>query len=97
MKDGIGSIRCGTVRTVMDNRTLGKRLRRLREAHGISQVAMADRMGFSRSPSMISKIEAGNRKLSAVEFARWCAICNSSTDAVIAGEPITVPITEASA
>ena len=74
-----------------ENTQLGRRLRTLRAIKGLTQEEMAQRMGFKHSP-VISKIESGDRKLSALELARWCKECGVTTDAVLSGTLSSVPL-----
>ncbi|MBS0457906.1 MAG: helix-turn-helix transcriptional regulator [Proteobacteria bacterium] len=45
-------------------------LRSLRETCGLTQVALADRIGNTQT--FVSKVERGERRLDVVEFAEWC-------------------------
>lgn len=78
----------------MDNKTLGYRLRRIREASGLSQAQVAEALGL-KSGSAIAKIEAGNRRITATEFAAWAGACGTTADAVLNGEPFVVHFGEA--
>jgi transcriptional regulator with XRE-family HTH domain len=44
-----------------------------RRAAGVTQAAMAGKMGLSQS--QVAKIESGDRRIDPVEFARWCRVC----------------------
>lgn len=71
--------------------TLGKRLRQIRNANGFSQGEMAIKMGFGpKGHPIVSKIEKGTRKLSAVELHRWATACGSTSDAILNGDPVVV-------
>lgn len=48
------------------NRMLGTHLAKLRRAHDLNQVDVAERMDFQRA--LVSKIESGNRPLDAMEI-----------------------------
>lgn len=75
---------------------LPRRLRRCREAAGISQIRMASHLNLNHS-SAVAKIEAGARKISVEEFAKWCGLCGVTTDDVLDGKPITVSIVDSGA
>lgn len=77
----------------MDEVNLPYRLKRLREARGISQGEMAQRMGFKTQP-VVSRIESGDRKITAGEFVKWAGICGTTPDAILNGDPVTVSIVE---
>lgn len=77
----------------MDNKTLGTRLKRIRQANGLSQVQMAQALGFGEGGHpIVSKIEAGQRRLLASELRDWCRACNVSTEDVLENSPLTVQI-----
>jgi len=60
---------------------LGPRIKQIRESLGLSQQALAEKLGISR-PS-ISQIENGERKVSAEELKSLAGIFNMSTDALL--------------
>jgi len=60
---------------------LGPRIRQIRESLGLSQQALAEKLGVSR-PS-ISQIENGERKVCAEELESLAGIFNMSTDALL--------------
>lgn len=86
----------GKVFTDMDNSTLARRLRRIREASGLSQSEMATAIGLNHG-SAVAKIEAGDRRVSATEFTAWAKACGTTTDAIASGEPFMVSLTEETA
>jgi len=45
-------------------------LRSLRENCGITQTALAERIGNTQT--FVSKVERGERRLDVIEFAEWC-------------------------
>lgn len=51
-------------------RALLKLLVRAREARGVTQVALAERLQMTQSA--VSKVERGERRLDAVELHTWC-------------------------
>ncbi len=60
---------------------LGSRIKQLRESLGLSQQALAEKLGVSR-PS-ISQIENGERKVCAEELRELAGIFNMSTDSLL--------------
>jgi transcriptional regulator with XRE-family HTH domain len=60
---------------------LGQRIKQIRESLGLSQQALAEKLGLSR-PS-ISLIENGERKVCAEELKKLAAIFNLSADALL--------------
>jgi len=60
---------------------LGQRIKQVRGSIGLSQQALAEKLGLSR-PS-ISLIENGERKVSAAELEKLAAIFNLSADALL--------------
>lgn len=75
----------------IDPETLGKRLRQIRVANGLSQADMAVKMDFgSDGHPIVSKIEKGKRKVSAVELHRWATSCGTTSDAILNGDPVVV-------
>lgn len=75
----------------IDAETLGKRLRQIRVANGFSQAEMAVKMDFNENGDpIISKIEKGRRKVSAVELHRWAQACGTTSDAILNGDPVVV-------
>lgn len=75
----------------IDAQTLGKRLRQIRVANGFSQTDMAVKMDFGPDGHpIVSKIEKGRRKVSAVELHRWAISCGTTSDAVLNGEPVVI-------
>jgi transcriptional regulator with XRE-family HTH domain len=60
---------------------LGQRIKQVRESIGLSQHALAEKLGVSR-PS-ISQIENGARKVSAAELEKLAAIFNLSADTLL--------------
>ena len=60
---------------------LGQRIKQIRESLGLSQQALAEKLGISR-PS-ISQIENGERKVSAEELKKLSETFNVSTDALL--------------
>lgn len=70
---------------------LGKRLRQVRVANGLSQAEMAKRMAFGPDGGpIVSKIEGGKRKVAADELHRWATICGVSVDALLNGTPFVI-------
>jgi transcriptional regulator with XRE-family HTH domain len=61
--------------------SLGHRIKQIRESLGLSQQALAEKLGVSR-PS-ISQIENGERKVCAEELKKLAAILNLSADALL--------------
>jgi transcriptional regulator with XRE-family HTH domain len=61
--------------------SLGQRIKQIRESLGLSQQALAEKLGVSR-PS-ISQIENGERKVCAEELKRLAGIFNLSVDALL--------------
>ncbi len=72
----------------VDNTTLGKRLRMARQACDLTQEALAELIGFDASG--ISKVEAGSRRLSAVDLGKWARATNVSVEALLSPEPFAV-------
>jgi transcriptional regulator with XRE-family HTH domain len=60
---------------------IGDNIRRLREEAGITQEALASKMGISRTA--LSHIEAGSRKVSAEELAKLADFFDTSTDRIL--------------
>lgn len=67
--------------TFLDYKVIGKRLKTVREAQGISQQALADRCFIA--PSYLSHIESGNRNVSLDTFAIICKELQVSTDYIL--------------
>lgn len=61
--------------------SLGQRIKQVRESVGLSQQALAEKLGVSR-PS-ISQIENGERKVCAEELKKLAGIFNMSADALL--------------
>ncbi len=61
--------------------SLGQRIKQIRESLGLSQQALAEKLGVSR-PS-ISQIENGERKVCAEELKKLAEIFNLSVDALL--------------
>jgi transcriptional regulator with XRE-family HTH domain len=61
--------------------SIGLRIRSFREAKGMSQQKMAERLGVSRPT--ISQIENGERKVCAEELKKLAEIFNTSTDSLL--------------
>lgn len=74
----------------MNNSTLGKRLRMARQARDLTQEQLADLIGVD--PSGISKVEAGARRLSAVDLGKWARATNVSVDALLSSAPFSVVV-----
>jgi transcriptional regulator with XRE-family HTH domain len=55
---------------------LRQRLSALRASAGLSQRALADRLGVPHS--WVAKVESGERRIDLVEFAWFCAACDGS-------------------
>lgn len=77
----------------MDNATLGKRLRIARQACDLTQEQLAEIIGFDSS-SGISKVEAGQRRLSAVALGKWARATNVSVDALLGPGPFSVEVSD---
>lgn len=87
---------CGT-KLAMETKALGQRLKRLRVARGLSQIDMAELLGFGpQGHPIVSKIESGKRELRAAELGRWCSTCGVSVDDVLGNGPLMVEIEAAS-
>lgn len=56
-------------------------MRQLREAKGLTQRDLAEKMGEARS--FVWKTETGERRLDAVELVRWCLACEADPVAVL--------------
>jgi transcriptional regulator with XRE-family HTH domain len=62
-------------------RNLCRLLRRWRESAGLSQRALAGRLG--KVHSYVYKVEAAERRIDPVEFAAWCRACEVSPSRAI--------------
>src|SRR5271170_4828427 len=60
---------------------LGKRMRALREAAGLSQAALGARL--DRSPSAIDRYEMGQRRIPLSDLVRLCDVLNVPLDAFL--------------
>lgn len=60
----------------MDHINLGNRLRSARERSGLSQQAVADKLGLHRTA--VTLIESGQRQVSTIELTRFAALYRSS-------------------
>ena len=69
----------------MDYYLIGQRVRRFRRALGLSQGALAERVGISTTH--MSHIETGNTKLSLQVFADIAAALDVCADALLYGAP----------
>jgi transcriptional regulator with XRE-family HTH domain len=67
--------------TERDYHVLQRLIRRVREEAGLRQQALAETLGVPQS--VISKIETGERRLDAVELARFCEACGITLAAFI--------------
>ncbi|MEI2431627.1 helix-turn-helix transcriptional regulator [Lysobacter yananisis] len=56
-------------------------LKEMRQASGITQVALAEVLG--RSQSHISDIESGTRRLDLIQLREYCAACNVSLSSFV--------------
>jgi transcriptional regulator with XRE-family HTH domain len=61
---------------------LAERLRAMREAAGLTGVALAERAGWSRSRSKVPKLEGGRQMPTENDIRTWCDVC---------GQPGAVP------
>lgn len=68
----------------MDYYAIGQRVRRYRKACGLSQEALAERVGISTTH--MSHIETGNTKLSLPVLAALAQALSVKTDALLADE-----------
>lgn len=64
-----------------EQQQFGQRLRAAREQHGLSQEAVADRIGVPRSA--VSSIETGKRKMSSSELKQFAQLYKLSTDMLL--------------
>jgi transcriptional regulator with XRE-family HTH domain len=71
------------------NKQLGKRLRRLREAHAWNLKEGAKRLGFT--VQTLSNIEYGRRGLSCASLIRLATGYGTSTDAILGLTPMPTP------
>ena len=71
--------------------TLIARLKRVRKAAGLTQGALAQKMGLYGATS-ISDIEHQKRGISLGEFVLWCQECGVPPSAVLNGEPMTFTV-----
>ncbi|WP_040536953.1 helix-turn-helix domain-containing protein [Schleiferilactobacillus shenzhenensis] len=62
----------------MNNEALRKRLIQLRESHDLSQSEVARRIGMDNSS--LSRIESGDRKVSAEEVSKFASLYGVTTD-----------------
>lgn len=60
---------------------LGKRIKEIREAHGLTQEKIAELLDISRPT--VSQMENGDRKITAIELKRLSEIFNLSADALL--------------
>ncbi len=74
----------------MEARAQGLRLRRLREAHDLSQQAVAEIMGCA--DNTISGYENGRTKIDIVNLARLCKYLQLSSDYIVLGARGRLPI-----
>lgn len=76
---------------------MGERVKRARVAAGLSQVELADAVGLDRT--MVAKVEAGRRRLDALELARVARRLGLPMRAIVESRPPVlshraVPLTE---
>lgn len=64
-----------------DHHRLGARLRTLREEAGLSQVALAARLGVTQS--FVSNIETGERRLDLIELRTVCRALDADIIALV--------------
>ncbi|MFL6073633.1 MAG: helix-turn-helix domain-containing protein [Mycobacteriales bacterium] len=64
---------------------VGERVRQARLAHGLSQTKLGERVGLDRS--MIAKIEAGSRRIDALELARLSDVLQVSMSQLLRPQP----------
>ena len=53
-------------------------LRRVRKESGLTQAALAARLGVAQS--FVAKVEGQERRLDVVEFVRWMVACGAAED-----------------
>ncbi len=68
----------------IDHKELGKRLRRAREARGMTQEAVARYLGVSRST--VAQMELGNRAVSGIELSRLAYLFGKDLRSFVADE-----------
>jgi transcriptional regulator with XRE-family HTH domain len=61
----------------------GRRLRKLRQKHGWTQVVMAEKLGLDRS--YLADVERGNRNISIVNLDLIAKGCNVSLSRLLSG------------
>ncbi len=62
----------------------------VRQARDLTQEQLADLIGFD--PSAVSKVEAGHRRLSAVELGKWARATSVSVDALLSPGSFSVAL-----
>lgn len=78
-------------RTTMDTvewSEIGERVRECRQAAGMSQAELAQRVGLDRT--MLAKIEAGTRRLDALELARFASVLDVPMEYLIEDRPLVL-------
>lgn len=60
---------------------LMEELRRVRRQAGLTQAALAGKLGVAQS--FVAKVEAGERRLDVVEFIRWLDAADAFEDAKV--------------
>lgn len=68
---------------VISKHELGQRVRALREAHGMSQTAVARALGVTQSN--VSEMERGVRGLTIHQVTKFARVLDTSTDAILVG------------
>ena len=63
------------------NRALAKRVKDLRDAKGVTQSDLANRLG--KTQSFISKVERGQRPLDVVELRWWCEALGADSSKIV--------------
>ena len=56
-------------------RSIGRRLKKIREVSGMTEAELAARIG--QKPSVIEAIESGKRRVTAAELWELCSVLNS--------------------
>ena len=67
---------------------IGERVRRARLSAGLSQAALGERMSLDRT--MIAKVEAGTRRVDALELTRLAAVLDVPLDYLLEPQPTAI-------
>jgi transcriptional regulator with XRE-family HTH domain len=74
-----------------DMAQIGKRIRALRKAQGMTQAELAEDVGFA-DESVVSKVESGTRGLAVSELAKLCGRFGVRSDDILFGSSDAQPV-----